>query len=302
VLTVLFILGLLIALLLSAVQSAREAARRGRCALNLRQFGLALHAYEASHRCLPPGGGYHASPHVALLPYLEQAAAYNALNLGLIDAGGGVLPANATAVQVGTQLFLCPSDPAPGPLAFGRNNYAGNHGSGVQKFGYNGVFMGGGPAPVRIGDVTDGTGTTAAMCEWLGGSGYPPSRDGRRAVFQTARRLVEPGQLEQFAAECAALDPASAPFGAPAFKGWDWLHGDFGFTFYNHVLGPNRNSCTNGGAYQFGAWTASGNHPHGVNLLLLDGHARFVEDTIRPEIWRALGSRDGAETLSDADF
>lgn len=303
VLVVISILGLLVALLIPAVQAAREAARRGQCAHNLRQLGLALNAYTAAYGCLPPGSGYSAPVHVALLPYLEQSAAYHGLNFGLFLGPGAAHPANTTSVGAGTKLFLCPSDAAPEAQATGRNNYAGNNGVGVQKFGYNGVFAQFGQSPVRFGDVTDGASATAAMCEWLGGlGGDPPSRDRRRAVFRTPERLTEPEQFDQFTQACAALDTARAEFGAPPFKGWNWLTSDFGYTLYNHTLGPNQNSCTNGGGYQVGAWTASSNHPHGVNLLLLDGHVQYIKEAIHLGVWRALGSRNGGEVLSDADY
>ena len=299
VLAVLAAIGILIALAIPAVQSAREAARRSECGNKLRQLTLALNAYEANHNCLPPGtAGLYISAHAALLPYMDHVIVYNALNFQFQRSSfGPVLAENTTAVLAADGAFACPSDAASGPIRLGRNNYAGNNGVGVQRYGYNGLFHGGVPALVRLGDVTDGASGTAAMTEWVGGLGYPFSRERKRVVLQTQKQLGAPDEFDAFARECDGLDPATAQLGAPAFKGWNWLLGEFGFTLYNHTLPPNRNSCTNGGGYQIGAWTAGSNHPHGVNVAFLDGHVRFIAESVHVNVWRAFGSRNGAEVL-----
>jgi type II secretory pathway pseudopilin PulG len=97
---VIAIIGLLIALLLPAVQAAREAARRGQCASNLRQIGLAIHSYDAAIGVYPPGrlrspvdhNGRCFSAYAYLLPYFDQVPIYNATNFNLNpdNAPGGV--------------------------------------------------------------------------------------------------------------------------------------------------------------------------------------------------------------------
>jgi prepilin-type processing-associated H-X9-DG protein len=80
------------------------------------------------------------------------------------------------------------------------------------------------------------------------------------------------------------------------------MFGDVGFTLYNHTLSPNAHTCTNGTAFQQGAWSAGSNHPGGVQVLFVDGHIQFVRDGVREGVWRALGSRHGGEVISSDEF
>src|SRR5262249_10885442 len=114
-LVVIAIIGILIGLLLPAVQKVREAANRIRCGNNLKQIGLACHNYHSSHEALPPG--YRAtavipgtSPGWAwgayLLPYMEQDAVYRAIVFSQPVEGNAV-------IQTVIKSYLCPSDPTP---------------------------------------------------------------------------------------------------------------------------------------------------------------------------------------------
>src|SRR5262245_22873867 len=120
-LVVIAIIGVLIALLLPAVQSAREAARRVQCVNNLAQLAIALQSYESSHETLPPGvvnpdadgpivnteKGYHFSWSAQLLPFIEERNVFDSLNFNV----GVYAAANGTSRGIHVRMFLCPSDP-----------------------------------------------------------------------------------------------------------------------------------------------------------------------------------------------
>jgi prepilin-type N-terminal cleavage/methylation domain-containing protein len=117
-LVVIAIIAVLISLLLPAVQSAREAARRAQCVNNLKQIGLALHNYHDSLNCFPmsmgldaPGFGYPEPASYSglsmLLPYLEQTVVFSSINYSILRGD----PGNNTAMATSVSSFLCPTDP-----------------------------------------------------------------------------------------------------------------------------------------------------------------------------------------------
>ncbi|CAN5913947.1 DUF1559 domain-containing protein [soil metagenome] len=171
-LVVVAIIGILIALLLPAVQAAREAARRSRCTNNLKQIGIALANYESAHECYPPGrmtpdywhNGTQAtsytnynlfngdilpgswtgfySVHCHLLQFMEQTHAYVAINFerpnpSAIMSGGGrsVRSHNYTAFALAQSSFLCPSDTYRNAGGVGENNYRYNFGGSTPYAG-----------------------------------------------------------------------------------------------------------------------------------------------------------------------
>jgi prepilin-type N-terminal cleavage/methylation domain-containing protein/prepilin-type processing-associated H-X9-DG protein len=143
-LVVIAIIGVLIALLLPAVQAAREAARRAQCTNNLKQIGLAVHNYISSLEALPPSGSSNdnASYYVRttnafgmkprILPYMEQQVVYNAINFNLDPEWGpncaGWECANVTAKAMRISSFICPSD-----LRKGNRNNRGSSGPDVSQ-------------------------------------------------------------------------------------------------------------------------------------------------------------------------
>ncbi len=112
-LVVITIIGILVALLLPAVQSAREAARRTQCANHLKQLGLALHNYHYAHEALPWGSTYNSTLNTVtwasqILPNMERQAHYDSFDFSVPITHAN----NAKAVTTVVESFICPSDPA----------------------------------------------------------------------------------------------------------------------------------------------------------------------------------------------
>ena len=154
---------------------------------------------------------------MGLLPYVEQRPLYDSINMNL--------PINTSIMGLRLSVYSCPSDGYERVTPMGSTNYAGNRGSGVQSFGYNGAFSF--MASVPPGDFTDGMNATAAVSEWLVGPNIGAIRDSLRSVFTTPVALVGKDQLDAFAASCRGLDPNTATL-TPAVVGVPWTHGEFG--------------------------------------------------------------------------
>lgn len=300
VVVVISIIGLLIALLVPAVQSAREASRRVHCASNLRQLALAVNQYQSSARVFPAGNTHGHSFLVMILPYLEQKPLYDSINFSVMPSMPPPNP-NDTAKQVSLAVLLCPSDPkvsSPG----GATCYAGNQGVGFCKdtpYGTceNGFFIWPGSRPINTEAITDGTGATTMISEWRVSMGSGPGS----WTYAVPERYKEPGQFEQFAMRCRDADASMA---APwCVKGREWTRGSLLASLYNHVEPINGHSCLNGGGnVQQGAWSAGSMHPGGANVAFADGHVRFMKDSSAPKVWRALGTRNGQEVISAGSY
>ncbi len=288
------ILGLLAALVLTAVQSARESARRTACQSNLHQLGVAIEAFEGVNGHLPAGASVrNFSLHVQLLPYVEQTGMHAQI-LGNADEDGHSSRFRTTLVPV----FVCPSDGgallysaadvdgAESAASWAPTSYSGNYGSGFQKHGYNGAFA---YAAIESGSFSDGRANTAAMSEVLVGDG---TEDPLRISWKTIEPLTAPAELDVFAAKC--IDP---DFRVPTLlkyqRGRPWTEGQVVTTLYNHVITPNQPFCANGGFALEGAYPPSSNHNAAVNVLFGDGRVDFVSEKIALEVWRKMGSRNG---------
>jgi prepilin-type N-terminal cleavage/methylation domain-containing protein len=191
-LVVIAIIAVLIALLLPAVQQAREAARRSQCKNNLKQLGLALHNYHDTLNVFPPGGLFprRASFFALLLPYIDQAPAYNQLNFSssFTVNGGTITPAmTAFLPTIRVPLLSCPSseltsystDGSGDGLTVQRSNYVGISGAALDPantanpplvtasvygwFVNNGVL--GLNSKVQMRDIVDGTTNTIMVAE-----------------------------------------------------------------------------------------------------------------------------------------
>ena len=212
-LVVIAIIAVLISLLLPAVQSAREAARRSQCVNNLKQLGLAVHNYVTQVDVMPAQTldnsqtwGWFAPWTAAILPEIEQQPAFNALNFSLPMLEIGFISpfygANTTVGLLTIQTLLCPSDslaksPSFAAVEYAMSNYAGNFGGpGMMTacngtivpvknnliFGLMGLLGSTPPAnagPVRLSSITDGTSNTALFSEHLRGAGQRRLRAAR---------------------------------------------------------------------------------------------------------------------------
>jgi prepilin-type N-terminal cleavage/methylation domain-containing protein len=318
---VLGIIGILIGLLLPAVQQAREAARSARCANNLRQIGIALQSYESAHGILPPActyrndrardyGGFF-SIHVHLLPFLDQRPTFDAINFqvgvwptdlyAMRDPRDIVNVINHTAIHTHIATFLCPSDAGPFPR-FG-NSYRGNTGLGPD-YGTNAEHpdSANGLFPilgiVRTSHVTDGLSHTAAFCERLQGSARTSNFSPERDAFGMAAYSFG-FTADDLLKTCAISARPSAKYGYTACGKW-WFFTGLEQTLYNHAQVPNGRipDCDQGGALPaIGMFTARSWHHGGVNLLMGDGSTRFVSETVHPAVWRGFGSRNGGELV-----
>ncbi len=299
VLVVIATLGILIALLLPAVQAAREAARRSRCTNNLKQLGLAIHNYISVMGVLPRGEkGY--SPYAMLLPYMDQQPLYGAINFS-IHASDAYLE-NYTISLIQPESLLCPSD-APPPKFGGVTSYASNEGVGFDERGAknNGPFAWSRSQTVNsLQQITDGTSQTVALSEWSLGSA-PGVRDAKRSTFRTPIILRKESQFDQFARLCHNLDATKAQLNGPP-KGTSWIAGSLGLSAYNHTLPPNDHTCTNGTLVAQSAYTAGSQHPGGAMVLFVDGHAAFQTDTVEWTIWRAIGTMNGSEVIQEGSY
>jgi prepilin-type N-terminal cleavage/methylation domain-containing protein/prepilin-type processing-associated H-X9-DG protein len=305
-LVVIAIIGVLIALLLPAVQSAREAARRTQCVNNLKQLGIALHNYNDTLGCLPLGrtipfdASY--SPFARILPFVEQTNIGEALNFNL----AWNIPANATATTAKMSVLLCPSDSVDLiPNNWGATNYRANEGTSVAMwFGRsdtagvnaavappNGLFFAN--QQISLASIRDGLSNTAAFSEHLIGD----FDNGRASEKQdTFWPQTYPANPDEAVAQCRAMDWRNLSFQRVSEVGAPWIYGYHSTSSYWHSGPPNSRSCMFPPSRIM--TVANSNHPGGVNVAMADGSVKFIKDTVNLTAWRALGTRNGGEVVS----
>nr|WP_261344061.1 DUF1559 domain-containing protein [Roseimaritima sediminicola] len=270
-LVVIAIIGMLVALLLPAVQAAREAARRMQCSNNLKQIGLALHNYHDTHGCFPEGSQQSnmIGPLTGVLPFLEQGNTFQHFDF----AQSYSAPYNQ---QVGAQTiptYLCPSMTLPRDVPDTRNGETGGPSSYLAcegtasympqadgMFGLNWTAYGFRNPAVRFADLLDGTSNTLAfgettydMADYLW---RPPAADAGQVKWGTARWVV----------------------GYPVVS--------LGTTLKDLNV---HNAANNGGFQSM--------HPGGVQFLYGDGGVRFSADTLDRDLLHALATRSGGEVV-----
>lgn len=330
-LTVLAIIGLLVVLLLPAVQSARESARRTQCLNNLRQLGVALANHESARHELPPGvvsqsyvdapshphSFYRWSALAHLLPYMENRNVRDLLDLSLPlympGPGYPISDVNKPGISQVLSEFLCPSDLGePVKNGMGPTNYAVCGGSGAgggTPFETDGLFYVN--SATTIAQIRDGTSRTIAMSESLLGADTPPG-----AALATPERsykfvLSFFGSPDLTDARCdATLSYNSVSTNANDPRGFAWCSGEYRSATYNHYYPPNSQKCdcitsvtidstpppAKPKLYSAYGWRAARSlHPGGVNVLFADGSGRLVEELIDVDLWRAMSTRNAKD-------
>ena len=306
-LVVITIIGILIALLLPAVQAAREAARRIQCTNNLKQLGLGVSNYESAVGCLPPGGtgwSFTANssdspqqtcfgPLVMVLPYLEQQALYDKFDFTKSFAN----PANSPLAATKMPTFLCPS-------FTGKTTGTGYQYRGFSNFkAYATCYVG------VLGYTTSGANSCA-----VNSSGTQPTSK-QKGVFSvnSATQIgdIADGTSNTFLYgefkpdSLASISNAYPNYQYPFDSRWSpWVMGivlEGSGSVKGMRYGPNQvfppGSCNSGNCYAQD-WTLlpfSSQHPDGVQMLNADGSVVFAPNSIDINVWRARSSIAGGE-------
>jgi prepilin-type N-terminal cleavage/methylation domain-containing protein len=322
-LVVIAIIGVLVALLLPAVQSAREAARRGQCSNNLRQMGLAIHNYESANKTMPPGcnHGVFGTWITAILPYVEQANMANNYTFGPAfefrpNPPGGIRYGHTMNLPVTTKqlaTFVCPSDTksASASIISGItfHNYVANYGNttrgrlspvGTTSSGAPNNF-GGGPFIEVIYRATPQDMSRGDFYSYI-------THDG---TFKPFVRMTE---ISDGTSNTLAISETVQGKGND-LRGFGWWGGG---THFETLLTPNsplpdrtEQSCTTsvrlnppcanrvaGNANQEETIAARSRHGIGVSAAMCDASVRFFSNSVALDTWRNLGTAYGGDTVT----
>jgi len=319
-LVVIAIIGILIALLLPAVQAAREAARRMQCSNNLKQLGLALHNFHDARNYVPgyscldelkglrPGGdeGFvdgnvkRFGTFPVLLPYIEQTALYDRI-LGMRDDSGNTRPFGDCPWNGGTYggqptpwrerlaPILCPSDGGGSVGGLQPTNYRLNRGDAALDWWWyecRGVFSRQDKIKVTFGTINDGLSNTVGVSEGVIGSGSNRIKGGVATNIN-----ISAGGTGDADADPLVFLAVKGPQGtfAPGvsfqtanewFPGRRWADNHQVYTAFFTFMPPNGPTVSRGDAENWCIPAANSFHTGGVNVAMMDGSVQFVSETI----------------------
>ena len=276
-LVVIAIIGILIALLLPAVQAAREAARRSQCSNNMKQFGLALHNYHDTFKRFPPAsinstvgpGGEALSCWVLILPFMEQAALHDIwdFNYGHLDS------ANYDANHTPVDGYFCPSRSRPTKM--GADNPADQYASSAY-----------GDYAVCAGTGHCNSGTTFY---WKGLFGQNSTTAFRDILDGTSNTLA----IGEKRTEQATLTSAQYRWGYHATRTVNYPMNVDVVPDAKYSIPTSTGGTVAGTSAAWNDWWANfgGPHPGGVQFLLADGSVSFLSETIEFDTYQYLGDK-----------
>ena len=305
------IIGILVALLLPAVQSAREAARRLQCSNNFKQVGLALHNYHTAHGNLPMGMWFHSDTapcdgtpsgffygwgwQVHILPQIEQQNLYDSIDF---ESGGSANVGGREAMGNIVDAYVCPSDPngkrwteccsnyslGPNPtddvrvsnmagIADSRDYYCDSFRSG--RTDANGVLFN--LSAIRIDDIRDGTSNTLMVGEVTGGMGSHPTQGTAYIGYAWQNWAVQDVArgINGPGSIPGGRDDSIDPIDGDGGNRHDELYDEVGFSSF---------------------------HPGGAMFAFGDGSVHFLSESIDQVTLESLATRAAGEVISAGDF
>jgi prepilin-type N-terminal cleavage/methylation domain-containing protein/prepilin-type processing-associated H-X9-DG protein len=320
-LVVIAIIGILVALLLPAIQAARESARRSQCMNNLKQLGLAVLNYESSRKTLPPSVEINAvtmvgnangawGVHGHILPYLEQDSLRNLVDIDI------AWDFQQAINNIRIELYSCPSDqlagdvrdPGGGKVLLYSTTYGFNMGTWfvydpVTHRGGDGVFY---PNSfLRLAKITDGTSKTLMCSEVKAWTHY--KRNGGPSTTTIPANADEASAIVNSGSEYKNTGHTEWPDGRVHHTGFTATmppNTFVKFTNGGEILDGDFNSWQEGkdgtsGKPTYAIVTSRSYHAGTVNSAMVDGSVQSFNSDTDVVVWRALGSRAGGEVLPE---